>query len=164
MTAALSAACSSQKTPDLNKAEIASTNCPSDGDCTVELLKDKTLSVLRDDIGSTYYQILDNKGTNVIRYQYKRHTDPTLADAGYREEVIFEMNASEPEISVSGIELQTTKALFGRFCFCRGQTGYYPINDGALSIKKQKNDYLLTMNFTITEVPQIIKSISIVLK
>jgi len=52
------------------------------------------------------------------------------------------------------------KALFARLCFCRGQTGYYIINQGQLSIKKlSESQYHLKMRFKIDEVPQVISEI-----
>jgi hypothetical protein len=49
---------------------------------------------------------------------------------------------------------------FGRFCFCRGQTGYYKVEEGKLNLKKTNDTIALNLDFTITKVPQIIKTIT----
>ena len=82
-----------------------------------------------------------------------------LQDANYREEVIFEIKNSDTNLILSGEELQTTKMLFGRFCYCKGQTGYYLVEDGTLNLVQKDNKVSFSLDFNITKVPQIIKSI-----
>jgi hypothetical protein len=54
--------------------------------------------------------------------------------------------------------------LFGRFCFCKGQTGYYKVEQGTLNLIYKKNVVDFTLDFTVTKVPQIIKSIKATVK
>jgi len=144
-----------------NKLELKTESpCPSDGVCTTEILKNKSLLVKTDEFGSTYTQTIDNETTSVIIYQYSRTVKGDLQDAGYREEIIFEINNSDKEISLVNENLQQTKMLFGRFCFCRGQTGYYKVEEGKLDLKKSNDIITLNLDFTITKVPQIIKTIN----
>ena len=162
--ALLSVCCCSQKPVSLSKAEITSVNCPPEGDCKVELLPNKSLEIKNDGLGGTYYQLTDNKGTSVVLFQYTKRQDPKLADGGYREEVLFEINSDKPETKLSGLALEKAKALYGRFCFCRGQTGYYRIYDGTLSVAKKSNQYKINIDFKINEVPQLIKYFELNLK
>lgn len=134
--------------------------CPSDGVCTTEILKNKSLVIKTDEFGSTYTQIIDSETTSVIVYQYNRIVKGDLQDAGYREEIIFEINNNDTELNLTNKELQQTKMLFGRFCFCRGQTGYYKVEEGKLNLKKTNDTITLNLDFTITKVPQIIKTIT----
>ncbi len=134
--------------------------CPTDGVCTTEILKNKSLVVKQDEFGSTYTQTVDSETTSVIVYQYNRIVKGDLQDAGYREEVIFEINNSDTNLSLANENLQQTKMLFGRFCFCRGQTGYYKVEDGKLNLKKTNDTITFNLDFTITKVPQIIKTIN----
>jgi hypothetical protein len=133
--------------------------CPSDGKCTVELLRGKSLEIKTDDIGAIYTQIDDNNETSVIIYQYNRTVKGDIQDANYREEIIFEINNSDTKLKLSDKELQQTKMLFGRFCFCRGQTGYYKIEHGDLDLNQNNGAVDFTLDFVNTKVPQIIKSI-----
>lgn len=135
-------------------------SCPSDGVCTTEILKNKSLVIKTDEFGSTYTQIIDSETTSVIVYQYNRIVKGDLQDASYREEIIFEINNNDTELNLTNKELQETKMLFGRFCFCRGQTGYYKVDEGKLNLKKKNENITLNIDFTITKVPQIIKTIT----
>ena len=69
--------------------------CPSDGVCTTEILKNKSLVIKTDEFGSTYTQTIDSETTSVIVYQYNRIVKGDLQDAGYREEIIFEINNND---------------------------------------------------------------------
>ncbi|HEX8563774.1 MAG TPA: hypothetical protein VF676_12425 [Flavobacterium sp.] len=162
--ALLSVCCCSQKPANISKAETASAHCPTNGDCTIELLQNKSLNIKRDDLGGTYYQLLDNPGTTVIHFQYTKHKDPTLADGGYKEEVLFEIDSKIAEIKLEGSDLEKAKALYGRFCFCRGQTGYHRIYDGNLSVVRKHSSYDIKMDYKITEVPQLVKHFEFTVK
>jgi hypothetical protein len=149
---------------EIANAVIQNDECPENGICSIELLKNKSLNVKNDEFGKMYYILEDNKAKNVIRYTFNKDKDETLQDSGYREEVIFEIDPNGTQWNFSNENLQETKMLFGRFCFCRGATGYYKVTDGTLLLKKEKESMLLELNFKITEVPQIITKIHTVFK
>jgi hypothetical protein len=134
--------------------------CPQDGTCTIEILENKSIDVKQDEFGSIYYTIEENLNKKVIKYIYKRTVKEDLQDAGYREEIVFEIDVNLKNKTFLNDEIQETKMLFGRFCFCRGQTGNYKVNNGRLVI----NDNSISLDFKTTKVPQVIKNISISLK
>jgi hypothetical protein len=140
------------------------TKCPQDGKCTTEILKNKSLVVKKDEFGSTYKEIVDNLNTSVIVYTYTRNEEKNIADAGYREEIVFEINNSETTLNLTDKTLQNTKMLFGRFCFCRGQTGYYIVRSGQFQLQKKSSTIEFNLDFKITEVPQVITSINAYVK
>lgn len=153
------------------KATIAESNknsiesvCPENGKCTIELLRNKSLAVKADEFGSVYYQILESNETSVVIYRYDKDVPKNLQDANYREEIIFEINNKTQSLSLSGKDLQQCKMLFGRFCFCKGQTGYYKVEDGMINLIQNDNVVNFNLDFTITKVPQIIKSIQVTVK
>lgn len=133
--------------------------CPSDGQCVIELFRNKSLVVKTDGIGATYNQLEDSAETSVIIYQYNRDVPEGLQDGNHREEIIFEIKNGDTDLTLSGNELQQTKMLFGRFCFCRGQTGYYKVTNGDLNVHQEKGIISFRLNFTINEVPQTINSV-----
>lgn len=110
---------------------------------------------------STTYTLEDNPAKNVVIYKYAKIVKGDLQDAGYREEIVFELDRNVSAINLSGDQIQNTKMLFGRFCFCKGQTGYYPVRQGQLSIDAGHN---ATLHFTVSEVPQVTKQIRFSLK
>jgi hypothetical protein len=134
---------------------------PKDGACTVQLLKNKSIIVKKDEFGSTYYTLEDSDSKNVVQYTYKRTVKGDLQDANYREEIIFELNNQTDNLTLSDATLENTQLLFGRFCFCRGQTGYYKINQGKLTVTDGK---VIDLNFKTNEVPQIINHVSFLMK
>jgi hypothetical protein len=144
----------------IDKVANLISDCPKDGTCVLEVFKNKSITVKQDEFGSIYYSIDDNLNSKVYKYVYSRTIKGDLQDAGYREEIVFELNNDITKQSFLNNEIQSTKMLFGRFCFCRGQTGNYKVTDGNLDINENK----LTLNFNISEVPQIIKNITIDLK
>lgn len=151
--------CSGQKKSMEPNAIVNLKSCPDAGICTTELFRNKAVKIKKDDFGSSYYEIIDSPETSVIIYQYNLKVEKDIQDGNYREEIIFEIKNSENQIVLSNSELQQTKMLFGRFCFCRGQTGYYPINTGRLTLTKNEATISFDLDFVITEVPQVIKSI-----
>ena len=108
---------------------INSTNCPKDGVCTFEVLPNKTLNIKTDGIGALYPELLDGQNT-VIKFEYKRHQIPNTADGEYSEIIYAEIDSNKTEISLQNESLKSAKLLFGRLCFCRGETGYYYVSKG----------------------------------
>lgn len=139
-------------------------NCPDDGDCSIVIHKNKKLNVLTDITGSKYYQLLDNETTSVILFEYIKKVDESLQDANYKEEIIFEIPKKSNILNLQNEELQSTKMLFGRHCFCRGQTGYFSVSKGTLKINPSNKDLNINLNFNITEVPQTITTINKIVK
>lgn len=143
----------------MTKSITLQSDCPTDGKCSVEIFPNKSMNIQTDGTGAMYNQLVDSKETSVIVYQYNRDVPEGLQDGNYREEIIFEIKNSDTNLVASGNYLQQTKMLFGRFCFCRGQTGYYKVTDGNLNLIQKENSITFDLNFTVTEVPQIIKKI-----
>ena len=139
-------------------------DCPKDGTCSIKLLQNKGVSIKKDDFGRDYLELAESAATNVIQYQYSRTVKGKVQDAGYREEVIFEIGQNVDAMALSDKSLQQIKMLYGRFCFCKGQTGYYPIENGNLKIDGPKSAKSGVLEFEIKEVPQVIHSISFMLK
>ena len=153
-----------KKTNDLDTLNEITTICPDDGECTIVVNKNKKLNVLVDDFGSKYFQLLDNEGTSVIVFEYNKKNEENLQDGNYLEEVIFEIPNDVNAINLTDKELQSTKMLFGRHCFCKGQTGYFNVNNGQLKLIKKDNEFSIDLSFKINEVPQIISSIVTTIK
>jgi len=133
--------------------------CPDDGLCNFEVYKNKRLDLNKDGIGKLYPKI--NDGNNIVcKFTYTRDKDERYQDNHYIEELYFELPTLGKDLYFENNDLSKTKLVFARLCFCRGQTGYYHINQGELSIKKLNNNlYQINLTFKTNEVPQIITSI-----
>lgn len=123
------------------------------------LFKNKKLE-LSESYGSLVYKMVDNEKTNVIQFLYEKDMDKVAYDGGYKEEIVFEFPNSVSEQNYKDVELQNTKMLFGRYCFCRGKTGLYYVKEGQLHLKVSKKETHFELQFTINEVPQVINEIS----
>ena len=54
--------------------------------------------------------------------------------------------------------------LFGRFCYCKGSTGNYKVIDGNLNLKQKDNEVEFELVFKNNQVPQLLTTISEVVK
>lgn len=122
------------------------------------LLKNKKL-VLSENYGALSYTIIDSDNTNIVQFFYEKDMDKVAYDGGYREEVVFEVSNNSNQKNYTDGELQNTKMLFGRYCFCRGQTGLYKVNQGTLHVKSSKKEIHFELQFKIDEVPQVTKKV-----
>lgn len=155
---------------DLSSKTVSNTitsitsQCPENGICTIELLKNKELNVKTDEFGSTYFTLIDNPKTSVIQYQYNRNVEKGLQDAQHKEQILFEINNDISNLNLQNEDLQKTKMLFGRLCFCRGQTGHYKVINGDLKLNKNNDVYAVDLNFKIDQVPQLYTTVKATVK
>lgn len=151
--------CASKKNAVATTAVSLQSECPQQSKCSIEIFDNKTLVVKQDEFGSNYYTLEEDLQKKVIKYRYSNIVKGDIQDASYREEIVFEIDNLNDQEFVD-TNLQKTKMLFGRFCFCKGQTGNYKVSQGRLSIQNQKGK----LDFTVSEVPQIIKNIEFDIK
>lgn len=156
--------CSSKKDFNPTTASLAQP-CAKNATCTLTVMPNKGLFVQAGNSAkgnSLLYVIEDNPNKNVIRYKFKRTSKDNVQDANYNEEVVFELDRNVTAVHLSNEQLQSTKMIFGRFCFCdKTQIGLFKVQQGTLSIDAQHNGEL---HFTIPEVPQVTKQIRFSLK
>ena len=126
----------------------------------MQFLKNKSM-VLASEDNKNSYTLIDNPEKNVIVFTYSKTVKGNLQDAGYREEVVFETTQKLSELNLNDTDIQKSKMLFGRFCYCKGQTGYYSVRNGKMTVDSNNN---LFLNFKVLEVPQIITEINLSLK
>jgi uncharacterized OsmC-like protein len=152
-------ACKTKK--DINTTNTvyeAPFKCPENGICSFEVLENKSLKIITDEMQGTYPKMVN--GSNfVLKFEYKKTGNSKYEDSGYREEIFIEIDKNNLEFETE--DLQPHKLFFARWCFCKGQTGYYKIKKGELSITRIDNKKVeLHLNFKIDEVPQIITEIN----
>jgi len=95
----------------------------------------------------------------VLKFEYKKQGKTDYEDSGYREEIFMALNLDQLDIETEN--LKEEKLFFARWCYCKGQTGYYKMSQGKLKIAKLDDKTIqLHLNFEMEEVPQIIKEIN----
>ncbi len=151
--------CANKKMVVKQNKQESTWHCPKDGTCAFKIFNQKTLNILKDDFGALYQEI--NEGDKmVLKFEYKRHEIPNTVDGHYSEQILMELNPDNLDLELENVEFKNIKLLFARFCYCKGQTGYYPVKQGKLSISKlSKDKFKLNLNFKVDEVPQIITEI-----
>lgn len=141
----LAFSCAGSKNEHVDKNSKSSyqieNKCPKDVDCSFEVLKNKSLHIIKDDIGMSYYELIEDPKKVVFKYSYKLITDKDLQDAGYSEEILFETEKDYTDFNYSGKNLKTSKAILNVMCFCRGKAGTYKITEGEIS--KNGKDLLI---------------------
>lgn len=139
---------------------IETENCPDNGTCTIELIPNQALKFNTDEFGHSYPVITEGEKT-ILKYTYNKNPAKDTQDSNYTEIVYAEFEQNTTPISLTNSQLQTIKLYFGRLCYCKGQTGYYPIKNGEFKLKKlNENTLKIEFDFKISEVPQIISKIN----
>lgn len=161
----LSLSCKSSKQSDIQhkvegKVSQQLTTCPENGNCTIELLPKKSLIFKKDAFGILYHIIEEGEKT-ILRFTYKKQGQPNVQDSNYSEIILAELPEIIQNTSLSQEQLDQVKLHFGRFCFCKGETGFYPVRRGIFKLTSlSKNTINITIEFSIKEVPQIISNIN----
>ena len=139
---------------------IKSNNCSENSECTMELVPNKTITFKKDNTGVLYPEITEGEKT-LLKYTFKKNPLPNIQDSNYSEIIYAELNETISEITLADEELQNIKLYFGRLCFCKGETGYFPIKNGVFKISKgEKKSFNVDFDFIIKEVPQVITHIN----
>ena len=159
----LFSSCKSAKNMNFTVQEnifIQTENCPENGTCSIELIPNQALKFNTDEFGYSYPVITEGEKT-ILKYTYKKNTAKDTQDSNYTEIVYAELEHNTTPISLTNKELQTIKLYFGRLCYCKGQTGYYPIKNGDFKLEKlDENTLKIEFQFKVSEVPQIISKIN----
>jgi hypothetical protein len=145
----------------VNEAILVNTlNCPENGDCTIELLPNTSLEFEQDEFGNLYPVISEGDKT-IFKFIYTKNPIPNTQDSNYTEIILAELDATVSEKTLTDEALQNIKLHFGRLCYCKGETGYYPIKKGEFKISKaSEKSFKIDFHFKIKEVPQIVSKIN----
>jgi len=131
--------------------------CLEDGDCDLEVKDGFEYTLNEDDGGMLYPTYTEKENSKVLVFTYEKEKDPNLADDFYRENVVFTIPYNLKKGSYKDSDLAMFNINFGRFCFCRGVAGYYPITTGTLIVTDNEIDLV----FDVDSGPQKIKHITI---
>jgi hypothetical protein len=146
---------------EIKEPLVSSTvNCPENGECTIAFIPNKAIEFKKDEFGIGYPVISEGTKT-IFKFTYKKKPISNTQDSNYTEIVYAELSNTITETHIEDSELETIKLYFGRLCYCKGETGYYPIKTGKFKLQQVANNVLkIAVEFRIKEVPQIISKIS----
>ncbi|XCF05894.1 hypothetical protein ABI125_14395 [Tamlana crocina] len=151
--------CKSENTAVTQKnSELNSIVCPENGVCAFKVLQNKSLAIKTDGLGDLFLETVEGKKL-VLKFEYSKNHDKKLEDGSYREEVFLELNPNDLKIETK--DLVNQKLYFARWCYCKGETGYYKIKEGLLKVEKLNDgSFQLYLSFKIDEVPQVVTQIN----
>lgn len=134
------------------KTKIKS-QCPSDGDCEVMVFKNSSLKIQSDGLGNSYYDIVFDADKTVIMYEYKKFNDTEHQDGNHTERIVFEIRNDVTELLVEDFELSNLTLFYERHCFCKGETGMFPVIKGKLYVNNLGNELKIKLNITELDIP-----------
>lgn len=147
----------------MEQVDNVAKDCPNNGDCQFEILKNKKLVIKQDDFGKSYPEIETGTGT-IVQYTYSEKGPEGTVDGNYSETIHFEIPENMTSMDKADGDLQDIKLLWGKHCYCKGEAGYYPIEDGKISLKKSNNQLTVDLTFSTDKVSQRISTVSEVIK
>jgi len=112
---------------------------------SIKVFPNHQIDYKKDNIGMGYYQIIPGDKTVFLYVLDEKPVDKTLRDAGYKEEVIFEIEGRIKPMQLTDKELSKVKLLVGMHGFFK-RAGVYPVTKGQLKIdfpdKKKMKIYI----------------------
>ncbi len=141
-----------------NTIQINATNCDKNGTCELKLNPNKNITFQKDKFENLYPIISDGEKT-LLTFTFKRNPIKNTQDGNYTEIIYAELPKTIKEISLKDDTLKQIKLHFARLCFCKGETGYYPIEKGTFNLTKiDKDSIKIVCNFKVKNIPQVISS------
>lgn len=138
--------------------QINTKNCVQNGKCELKLTPNKSIEFKKDKFGILYPKISDGENT-LLTYTFNRNPIKNTQDSNYTEIIYATLPKNIKEISLTDNELKQVNLHFARLCFCKGETGYYPIEKGTFNITKTNKDSIkITCKFQVKNIPQIVSS------
>lgn len=132
-------------------------NCPKEGNCTFEVLKNSSLNLKTDSTGKLYPEITEGDKL-VIKYHYKKIVDENIMDAGLSEYLYLEFDPADRQIILKDKELQKVKMVYGRVCYC-SDMGYYRVKEGNLFLFNRNGSLQIRSAFKVKNIRQAISEI-----
>ncbi len=127
--------------------------CPEDGDCSLKIYKNSSI-VLKKDTTDMYYPVIEKGNNIVVEYTFFIKGPEGTSDGDYSETIHFEIKETTKSLHIEDDTLVQVNLLFGKHCFCRGEAGYYKVNDGNLILKKSHDKLIIDLSFSLDEVSQ----------
>ena len=147
-----------------NASDLISDDCSKGNKCTVELLRNKDYTIIKDSMDKIYPEIVDGDNI-VVKYTYEIGNPDNYADGNQSETIHFVIHKNtNNELKDEG--LKDIKLLFGKNCFCRDIQGFYEVDKGSFKLKSSKNKTEIDLELTIPKLGerQFVKKIHFTLE
>lgn len=89
-----------------------------------------------------------NPETVLVSYSYDRNKSAeNVADDFYKEELFLEIPSKAFKNEYKDSELEQVKLVYGKHCYCKGEAGYFKINQGSLKINHSEKETKVKLTF-----------------
>ncbi|MBL4746342.1 MAG: hypothetical protein JKY08_08225 [Flavobacteriaceae bacterium] len=131
----------------------------TNGRSTISIIPHKKAVLKKDAFNIGYVALEESKGS-LFKFEFIKKVPGNLADAHYSEIIYIDFPENFSEINTIDLPLVATQILFGRFCYCKGQTGFYKVENSDFTAKMiTKNRLKLALKFQIKQVPHLISEL-----
>ncbi len=161
-------ACNTTKTTQVSSSEENETelmenskaSCPEDGVCTLEVQRNKQIVLKKDEATAMYYPEIKDGDNMVVIYTFSKKGPEGTVDGNYSETIHFEISPNTNELTKKGKGLQDVKLLYGKQCYCKGEAGFYKVENGKLHVLKNNNKLEFNLQFAINKTSHKLSNIS----
>ncbi len=137
-------------------SSIVIEKCLENGDCTLKVMKNSSMTIKEDTAGQMY-PVIEKGDAIIIEYTFSKKGPEGTADGDYSETLHFSIPNNTKILYLEDASLQEVDLLFGKHCFCRGEAGFYKINKGELHIIKTSKELTIDVTYIVDETTQVTK-------
>ncbi|WP_298142799.1 hypothetical protein [Flavobacterium sp.] len=105
------------------------TNCAVDFKCSETLHKNASLEFKMAEYGNATATIVEQQESLVVELTKDKIVEKGIQDANYREHFLIQLADPKKTVGVSAVQ----KFVFGKFCYCKGEAGYFEVTDFEVS-------------------------------
>ena len=127
---------------------IGCSNDDSGESTNLRFFENSIVQIPMDD--TDFFVVTIDSGDNLVfQYQFVVDSEPNIADSGFSETILFEIDPSLTEFSFSDNDLLTTNAFYRQICFCDNVESI-TIESGNISgIRRSSNSWQIDIDVEI---------------
>lgn len=135
--------------------------CPGGGTCSLEILKDTSISLIRDEFDNLYPKPTLIAGVNLIKISYIKDIRYGIMDANYVEVFYIVVPKSKKKWKLKNKALFNANLIYGRECRCPGETGFKYLSEGKLNYLREGNRIHIDLKAKNTSLNMLMNKLSL---
>ncbi len=141
--------------------DIFITGCPDGGTCSFEVLKDTSITLVRDEFDNFYPRQSKSIDFNLIKIAYTKDVPEGIMDAGYVEVFYIVVPKQKKEWNLKNKALYRASLIYGRECRCPGETGYEYVLEGKLNYRRMRSHLDIDLKVKNTNLSMLMNKFSV---
>jgi len=98
-----------------------------------------------------YYPVIEKGDKMIVEFSFLEKGPDGTVDGDYSETIQFEVSNTIDKFTIADKDLEQVNLLYGKQCFCRGEAGYYKIDQGNLTVEKSEDQIVFDLSFIVKE-------------